>query len=63
MKMRELTGKVTGVSTEHRSNRFTKADYRWSGPCLSVVRVPIVVKNPGNAGGAKGGRKMNGGHP
>jgi len=63
MKMRELTGKATGGSPENRSNRLNKADERWSRRCLSVVRVPIVVKKPGNAGGAKGGRKMNGGHP
>jgi hypothetical protein len=63
MKMRELTGKAAASPTDYRSDRLTKAEHRWSGPRLSVVRVPIRVKKPGNAGGAKGGRKMNGGQP
>lgn len=63
MKMRELAGKAGQGSTRYRSDRLTKACDTWTGPRSSVVRVPIVALKSGNAGGAKGGRKMNGGHP
>jgi hypothetical protein len=63
MKMRELAGKVGQGSTSYRSDRLTKARDTGTGLRPSVVRVPIVALKSGNADGAKGGRKMNGGHP
>ena len=63
MKMRELAGKAGQGSTNHRSDRLTKAYQTGTGPRPPEVRVPIVAQKSGNADGAKGGRKMNGGHP
>jgi len=63
--MRELAGKAaprptnpgagaTGSPTPKPNRTSTRPP---------VVRVPIVAMKPGNSGGVKGGRKMNGGQP
>lgn len=44
----DLCGKVTEFMIE-----------RFEEPCRTEVRAVIGAKKPGNAGGAKGGRKAN----
>jgi len=64
MKMRELTGKAeSGSPLNYRSDRLTNRAILRAGLRPSEVRVPIVARKPGNADGAMGGRKTNGGHP
>ncbi len=64
MTVRELTGKAgeSPTQTNRRARSNNAQSYR-TGDRPSVVRAPIRALKPGNAGGAKGGRKMNGGHP
>ena len=54
-------GKGRVVSDAYRKgrDRFTNAQPNRTSPRPSAVRALVRAKNPGNAGGAKGGRKRN----
>ena len=54
-------GSRLSKGSAREDGRPVRADY-WK-QCRAGVRAAIVVRRPGNAGGAKGGRKTNGTKP
>ena len=54
-------GSRLGRGSVREDGRPDRKDHR--SRCLSGVRAAVVARKPGNAGGAKGGRKTNGPKP